>query len=369
MIGLEKAKGDWLPARVRSSKNVNQLAKNLAHSFFHQLNTQHLKSDEYEWWETVSWTLTGICCLCALRPQVARMSVNLLRQVDIVEGLWAAEVGVQVGGLGLMAGIGGDCWSSEESEWRISGGHWILVFMHNTCIWLQMSSAHVAARTCRELETVLTYISFRLYSIYLDFWFLFIYFYSQLFLNLRVTTKGLSCFYTAMLYILHAVAQSSINLLCSSLLQLVKVCSDIALGFHSGSELLTTCVLVQTVCVILTMLARLLSSRRFQLRILRLGILGATYVLCHQSYIDLSLVTISNKICSLIEEIVRTAGLEPMEDFCAVSLKWSSTLVGLTTAAYILASTWVYLKAEVHSFWIELQDWNLWVDNCVNSSW
>ncbi|KAI7933372.1 hypothetical protein MJO28_017699 [Puccinia striiformis f. sp. tritici] len=104
------------------------------------------------------------------------------------------------------------------------------------------------------------------------------------------------------------------------------------------------------------MLARLLSSRRFQLRILRLGILGATYVLCHQSYIDLSLVTISNKICSLIKEIVRTAGLEPMEDFCAVSLKWSSTLVGLTTAAYILASTWVYLKAEVHSFWIELQD-------------
>ncbi|KAA1102317.1 hypothetical protein PGTUg99_025400 [Puccinia graminis f. sp. tritici] len=91
-------------------------------------------------------------------------------------------------------------------------------------------------------------------------------------------------------------------------------------------------------------------------KVVRLGLLVATWLVCRQSYINLSLVTIGQKICYLTKEILRPAGLEPMEDFCAVSLIWSSTIIGLTTAGYIFSCTWIYLKEELRSFWIELQD-------------
>ncbi|POW04874.1 hypothetical protein PSTT_10113 [Puccinia striiformis] len=98
------------------------------------------------------------------------------------------------------------------------------------------------------------------------------------------------------------------------------------------------------------MLAYLLSLRK-----VRLGLLLATWFLCRQSYIDLSMATIGRRTCYLMTRTLMLAGLEPMANFCLVSSIWTSTIVGLTTVAYIFNSIRVYLREEFKSFWIELE--------------
>jgi hypothetical protein len=102
---------------------------------------------------------------------------------------------------------------------------------------------------------------------------------------------------------------------------------------------------------VIVALACFISSRRAQL-----GLLGVTWFLCCQTHINLSWVNIGSKICNLMKEILRPMGLEPMEDFCAQSLIWGSTIFGLAIAGQIFTCSWVYLKAEFRLFWIELQD-------------
>ncbi|POW12587.1 hypothetical protein PSTT_04212, partial [Puccinia striiformis] len=111
-------------------------------------------------------------------------------------------------------------------------------------------------------------------------------------------------------------------------------------------------------------LAYLISLRR-----VRLGLLVATWPLCRQSYIDLSFVTIGRKTCYLTKEILRPTGLEPMEDFCMVSLIWSSRIIGLATTGYLFRCIWIYLKEELRLFWVELQEWNLCVSRFILAYW
>ncbi|KNZ45236.1 hypothetical protein VP01_834g3 [Puccinia sorghi] len=84
-------------------------------------------------------------------------------------------------------------------------------------------------------------------------------------------------------------------------------------------------------------------------RVFRLGILVATWFLFHQTYIDLSPRSISSRFCSLLENFVlRPLHLQPMEDFCDTSLKWSIGILALTAAAYVFrCTTWTCVEDEL----------------------
>jgi hypothetical protein len=104
-------------------------------------------------------------------------------------------------------------------------------------------------------------------------------------------------------------------------------------------------------------LSHLLASR-----ISRLAILVATWFFFRQTYINLSTRNISNKICSLLKNLVlRPLSLEPMDGFCDASLKWSIWIYVLMAVVFVFRCTWACVEAELKSFWTELQEYYLWV--------
>ncbi|KNZ60877.1 hypothetical protein VP01_148g24 [Puccinia sorghi] len=100
--------------------------------------------------------------------------------------------------------------------------------------------------------------------------------------------------------------------------------------------------------------ARLTSSHSSS-RFLRLGILVVTWFLCRQTYFDLSAFNLRSQFCSIIENVIlKPLGLEPMDGFSNVSLKWTCLTILGTAAVQIVVRTWFYVKEELQSFWTEI---------------